>query len=81
MINGQVFYQSGKSKVPGADGQKPLDSVHFPAALPHAFDLFLDVLAGAQKPEVLIPIEDALNVVQAMEAMYLGDKLAAWAKV
>jgi len=81
VMNGQAFYGSSKSKVPGADGKQPLDAAHFPAGLPHAFDLYLDVLVGKAERQVLVPIEDALNVAKAMEAMYLGDRLGQWVKV
>ena len=81
VIHGQLFYQSAKTKVPNADLKTPIDPKHFPPALPHAFELFLDVLAGKQPASVLIPVEDALNVAVAMDAMYQGHKLGAWVKV
>ena len=81
VVNGQLFYKSAKTAVPGADGKQPIDKSHFPAALPHAFDLFFEVLAGKQDKSTLIPIEDALNVARAMDAMYLADKLGQWVKV
>jgi len=81
VMHGKIYYESRKTKVAGADGKTPLDPAVLPAALPHAFDNFLDVLTGAQKPGILIPVEDALNVAQAMEAMYAGHKLGQWVKV
>lgn len=81
VVNGQLFYNSKKTSVPGADGKQPIDRAHFPAALPHAFDLFFEVLAGKQDRNLLIPIEDAVNVARAMDAMYLADKLGQWVKV
>lgn len=78
---GQLYYQSSKSSVPGADGKSgPIDKSHFPAELPHAFDLFFEVLAGNQDRSVLIPVEDALNVAKTMEAMYTGDRIGGWVK-
>ena len=79
--NEKVLYQSSKSKVPGADGTKPIDAKDMPAALPHAFDLFLDVLMGKASKADLVTVEDALLVVQTMDAIYLGDKLGSWVKV
>jgi predicted dehydrogenase len=81
VMNGGVYYVSSRTKVKGADGKTPLDAAQFPEALPHAFDLFLDVLVGARSKDVLIPVEDALNVARAMEAMYLGDRTGGWVKV
>jgi predicted dehydrogenase len=81
VMNGAVYYASSKTKVKGADGKTALDATQFPETLPHAFDLFLDVLTGARGKEVLIPVEDALNVARAMEAMYLGDRTGGWVKV
>jgi predicted dehydrogenase len=81
VVHGQVCYQSTRTKVSGADMKTPIDPKYFPPALPHAFDLFLDVLAGKQPASVLIPIEDALNVAVAMDAMYQGHRLGAWVKV
>ena len=79
--NGVVLYQSSKSKVPGADGSKPIDTKDMPAALPHAFDLFFDVLLGKASKADLVPVEEALHVSKAMEAIYLGDKIGSWVKV
>jgi len=81
IFNGSLYYQSSKSKVPGADAKQPIDKAHFPAELPGSFPLFLDVLVGKADKNLLIPIEDSLNVAKAMEAMYLGEKLSAWVKV
>ena len=81
VIDGRLYYQSSKSKVGGADLKTPIDPKQFPPALPHAFTLFLDVLAGAQKADVLIPVEDALNVACAMEAMYTAHKIGGWVRV
>ena len=81
LMNGEIYYLSKKTSVPGADGKTPIDKSHFPAANPHAFNQFFDVLVGKTDKSVLIPIEDALNVTLAMEAMYLADKLGQWVKV
>ena len=81
VMNGQVYYLSKKTAIPGADGKTPMDKSLFPPELPHAFELFFDVLGGKAEKGVLIPIEDALNVTLAMEAMYLADKLGQWVKV
>lgn len=81
VVSGQVLYQSEKTKIAGADGKTPIDPKHFPEPLPHAFDLFFDVLSGKRNKEVLVPIEDALTVAIAMEAMYESDRLGQWVKV
>lgn len=81
VVDGKLFYTSQKTKVPGSDGRQPIDPAHFPAALPGPFELFFDVLAGKQDKSALIPIEDALNVARAMDAMYQADRLAQWVKV
>ena len=80
-VRGQIFYKSAKTKEAGADGKTPIADTAFPEPLPHAFDVFFDVLAGKRDKGVLIPVEDALNVARAMEAMYLADKIGGWVKV
>ncbi len=81
-INGNdLYYKSEKSKVAGADGAKPIDKSVIGEGMPHAFNLFFDVLLGKRDKSVLISVEDALNVCRTMDAMYQGDKLGSWVKV
>ncbi len=81
VVDGKVFYTSKKTKVAGADGKQAIEAGQLPEKLPGAFDLFFEVLAGKREKSCLIPIEDALNVALAMEAMYQGDRIGGWVKV
>jgi predicted dehydrogenase len=80
VMHGKVYYESRRTKVAGADGKTPLDPAIFPPGLPHPLDNFLDAVADSKKADVLIPVEDALNVVQAMEAMYAGHRIGGWVR-
>ena len=80
-FDGRIYYSSKKTKVPGADGKTPMDVGNFPPAAAHPFEIFFDVIAGKADKSELIPVEDALNVCRAMEAMYLADKLGSWVRV
>ncbi len=79
--DGDLFYFSSKTGVAGADGKTPINQSLFPPALPHAFDIFLDVLTGKMDKANLISIGDALHVVKAMDAMYQGHQFGSWVKV
>ena len=76
LINGQLFYQS--FKVEGADGKRPWTQL--PAALPHAFDLFLDALGG-KTGLPLVPVREAAYACQVMEAIYKGAQGNRWVEV
>ena len=75
VINDQLFFHS--KKVEGADGKKPWTAL--PAALPHAFDQFLDVLNG-KKNVPLVGVREAAYCCSVMDAIYEGAKAATWVK-
>jgi predicted dehydrogenase len=79
--NGKVFMVSPRSGLAGADGKQPLEASLLPAGRPHAFELYLDVLVGKADKSVLIPVEEALQVCLAMDAMYRGHQIGGWVKV
>ncbi len=70
--NGQLFITS--KNIPGADGKSPWTDL--PEIEPHAFDLFLDAVAG-KKVKLVSPREAALRSA-VMEALYQGAKAHAW---
>jgi len=73
VANGQLFFQS--KNVPGADGKAPWTDL--PEAWPHAFDLFLDAVAGnAGVP--LVGVMEAAYRSAVMEALYQGSRQQAW---
>jgi predicted dehydrogenase len=78
IVSGQTFYRSKKT---GADGKEPIKLEQMPPKLPHAFDLFLDVLEGTQSRDKLVPLNDALQVALAMDALYLSDRTGTWINV
>jgi predicted dehydrogenase len=76
VVSGQLFFQS--AKVAGADGKTPWTAL--PAAWPHAFDLFLDALAGkAGAP--LVTADEAAERSVVMEAIYRAAKAGSWVKL
>ena len=75
VLNGQLFLKS--DAVPGADGKTPWTAL--PEPWPHAFELFLDALAG--KPGIsLVGAREAAYRSAVMEAMYQAAKEHAWVK-
>ena len=60
--------------VDGADGESP---AQLPAAWPHAFELFLDAVAGTQDV-ALVAAREAADRSAAMEAIYQGARAGAW---
>lgn len=73
IINGDLYYQS--NHVPGSDIKQPWKDL--PPAWPHAFDLFLDAVAG--KPQIpLVSVREAAYRVAVMEAMYQGAAKGKW---
>jgi predicted dehydrogenase len=72
VADGAFYFQS--EHVPGADGKTPWTDL--PEALPHAFDLYLDVLAGADVP--LVSAREAAVRSAVMEAMYEASKSKTW---
>lgn len=57
-----------------SDGANPVTDL--PAALPHAFDLFLDALNG--KTVSLVTVAEAAQRSSVMEAIYKGAKSGKW---
>ena len=74
VINGNLFFRS--RHVAGADGQQPWTSL--PAAAPHAFDLFLDALAGKPLPLPLVTPREAAARNTVMEALYKAAAAGRW---
>jgi predicted dehydrogenase len=72
IANGEFYFQS--EHVPGADGKEPWTDL--PEPWPHAFDLFLDALAG--KDVSLVSAREAAVRSAVMEAMYEASKNKTW---
>jgi predicted dehydrogenase len=73
VLNGKLFFKSNKVK--GADGEQPWTDL--PAALPHAFELFLDAVVG--KPTgTLVTAQEAATRSAVMEAFYQGAQDHTW---
>ena len=72
IANGQFYYQS--EHVSGADGKEPWTDL--PEALPHAFELYLDALAGKDVP--LVGVREAAARSAVMEAMYTASRNKTW---
>jgi predicted dehydrogenase len=75
VVGDQLFFQS--SKVPGSDVKQPWTQL--PAALPHAFELFLDAVNG-KKDVPLVTAAEAAARSAAMEALYKGAASGRWVK-
>jgi predicted dehydrogenase len=73
LANGQLRYQS--ERVPDADGSRPWTAL--PDPLPHAFDLYLDALAGTQDVP-LVSVWEAADRVAVMDAMYTSARCGSW---
>jgi predicted dehydrogenase len=61
----------------GADGKAPWTAL--PPALPHAFDQFLDALAG--KPAELIPVREAAYGCRVVDTLYQAAHARRWLDV
>jgi len=72
-----LFFQSKKA---GFDGSQSVRTSEMPAAMPHAFELFLDALAG-KKEVPLVTAKEAAYRSTVMEALYEGSKTGTWVKV
>lgn len=72
VANDQLFFKS--EHVDGADGESPWTDL--PAAWPHAFELFLDAVNGADAP--LVDVHDAAYRSDVMEALYKSLDAGAW---
>jgi predicted dehydrogenase len=73
VVEDKLYFQS--SQVAGADGQQPWADL--PPAWPHAFDLFLDALAGQQNVP-LVGAREAAQRSAVMEALYAGASQQRW---
>lgn len=76
VCEGQLFFKS--SHVEGADGQTPWNNL--PEAWPHAFDLFLDAVAGGSTERLVTPHEAAARSA-VMEAMYKAAHAKQWVSI
>jgi predicted dehydrogenase len=74
VINDQLFYTC--KKVDGADGKTPWTKL--PEPLPHAFQVFLDALAGKKGLPLVTPAEAAYRSA-VMEALYEAAAKQQWA--
>jgi predicted dehydrogenase len=73
IIDGQLYIKS--THIPDADGQTPWAAL--PAALPHAFDLFLDAIGGGPAGD-LVSVGEAAIRSAVMEAIYRAAARQAW---
>jgi predicted dehydrogenase len=73
VIDGQLYFKS--NQVAGADGQEVWTDL--PAALPHAFDLFLDASGGGATAHLVGATEAAVRSA-VMAAIYKGAARTAW---
>ena len=71
--NGQLFVKS--AKLAGADGKTPWTDL--PAAWPHAFELFLDAVAGREHAPLVTAAEAATRSA-VMEALYAAARRQQW---
>jgi hypothetical protein len=73
VVGNDLYFWS--KHVEGADGKQPWKQL--PDGLPHAFDLFLDAVAG-QKDLPLIPAQHAAYCGSVMAALYEGATKNDW---
>jgi len=73
VANGQLYFQS--NLVAGADGKEPWTKL--PGSWSHAFDLFLDAIAGKENVP-LVPVREAAYRSAVMEAMYAASQKMTW---
>jgi len=75
VAGGKLFFQS--NKVEGADGSSSWEKL--PPAWPHAFELFLDAVAG-RKDAPLVTAREAAVRSAVMEALYEGARRREWVR-
>jgi 1,5-anhydro-D-fructose reductase (1,5-anhydro-D-mannitol-forming) len=73
VAEGKLYFKS--SHVEGAEGKEPWTDL--PAEWPHAFELFLDAVAGKDVP--LVGAREAAVRSAVMEAMYQAAQQGTWA--
>jgi len=76
IFNGKLLFQS--KKVAGADGKQPWTQL--PPAWSHAFELYLDAVAG-KKDATLVTGSEAAYRAAVMQALYDAAKGQKWAEV
>ena len=76
VVQGKLYFQS--KHVKGADGKQPWTQL--PPAKPHAFDAFLDAVAGS-KDAMLITGAEAAYRAAVMQALYDAAKEQKWTPV
>ena len=76
IVNKQLFFQS--KQVEGADGKNPVPAEQIPAGAPHAFDLFLDAVAGKEPALPLVTPREAAYRNAVMDALYEGARTKKW---
>lgn len=76
VVNGQLFLKS--KHVEGADGKQPWTAL--PMGAPHAFELFLDAVAGKPTAIPLVSVREAAARSAVMEALYKAAATHRWVK-
>ncbi len=76
IIHGQVYLTSKKL---GLDGKAPVKEEQMPKGWPHAFELFLDSVAGKDVP--LVGAREAAYRSAVMESIYQAARKRQWVRV
>lgn len=79
IIDGKLYFKCDKLK---EDGKQPIHDDKMPKGWPHAFENFLDALAG--KPDAkerLVTVREAAYRSAVMESLYRGAQKGQWVKV
>ncbi len=76
VAGGDLYFSS--THVDGADGTRPWADL--PPALPHAFDLFLDVVGGDTAAD-LVDVRAAARRTTVMETLYAAAHAGRWVEV
>lgn len=75
---GRARADGGELRVATGDGEMAVEDL--PPDLPHAFELFLDALAG-DRDAPLVPVREAAAAVDVVDAAYRAARERAWAGV
>lgn len=73
IVNGKLYV-----KTKSLDGATPVADADLPAPAPHAFELFLDALAGKPPAVPLVKPHEAAYRNAVMEAIYIATSHATW---
>lgn len=76
VVGGDLYFASEQTD--GADGKRPW--TRLPEGLPHAFEQYLDAVAG-QADVPLVTAREAASRSAIMEALYAGARQGAWVTV